>query len=71
MTRDKLNEEKRELQFKLLDIIAELERVRGYQVAIKDIIPVLKGLKVVYSIATDRVRYWSRIIKYSDLANEN
>lgn len=69
MTRETLTEEKRELQFMLLDIISELEQVMVCQLEITDIIPISRGLKVVYTVATDRVRQWSRTIKYSVLAN--
>lgn len=70
MTQRTLTEEKKELYLKLLDIIAELEQVDVYKIDIAEIIPIGKGLKVVYTVATDRVRQWSRTIKYSDLANE-
>lgn len=71
MTRDKLIEGKREFQFKLMDIIAKLERAKANEIVIIDIIPIAKGLKVTYAIVWDLNRRWSRVISYSDLANEN
>lgn len=71
MAQRTLTEEKEELKFKLLNIIAKLERIKVYQLNIEDIIPISKGLKVVYTTATDKVRKWRRTIKYSDLANND
>lgn len=70
MTQRTLTEEKKELHFKLLEIIAKLEQVKVYKLGIVNIIPIGKGLKVVYTVTRDRVIQWSRTIKYSDLANE-
>lgn len=70
MTQRTLTEEKEDLIVKLSDIISRLEKVKIYQIDITDIIPTIRGLKVVYNVATDRVRQWSRTIKYSDLANK-
>lgn len=70
MKQKTLTEETEDLYFKLLHIIAKIEQVKLYQINIIDITPVLKGLKVIYSVATDRVIQWSRVINYSTLANE-
>lgn len=70
MKQKTLTEEKEELKVKLLDIISKAEKVTVYRIDITDIIPTIRGLKVVYTVATDKVRKWSRTIKYSDLYNE-
>lgn len=71
MTQRTLTEEKLELRVKLMGIIAKLERAEANEIALIDIIPIAIGLKVIYEIAWDMNKRWSRIIKYSDLANEN
>lgn len=71
MTQRTLTKEKQELHFKLLDIIAKLEQVKVYEIGLIDVIPISKGLKVIYKITWDQNRKWARTIKYSDLSNEN
>lgn len=69
MERTTLTEEKRELSFKLLELLAKKESVKVYNINIKSIIPIGKGLRVDYAVTTNKVQQWSRTIKYSDLAN--
>lgn len=70
MKEKRLTEEKEDLMIILLDIISSLEQVMVCQIDITNVIPISRGLKVVYTVATDRVRQWSRVINYSTLANE-
>lgn len=71
MTRNELTEEKRELNLLLSKIIAKHEQAQANEIILIDIIPIAKGLKVIYEIVWDMNKKWSRTIKYSDLANEN
>lgn len=71
MKQKTLTEEKGELILKLLVIISKLEKITIHRLNIVDIVPISKGLKVAYTVTTDKVRQWSKIIKYSDLANED
>ncbi len=69
MTQRTLTEEKEELKFRLLDTIARLEKIKIYCIDIIDIIPIVKGLKIIYTIGIHNPKKFSRTIKYSDLGN--
>ena len=64
-----LNEEKRELNDLLLHILCKLEQLTVEEIELQSIIPVFKGLKVVYKTSKSNVQRWARTIKYSELAN--
>ena len=69
MVRNELTEEKRELNLVLSNIIAEREKQSVYIINILDIIPIIRGLKIVYTIGINNPKKFSRVVSYSDLAN--
>lgn len=64
-----LHEEKQQLLNVILHIIADLEELTTDKIELLQIIPVLKGLKVVYKTAKVFNQKYARTIKYSELAN--
>ena len=69
MSQKTLNEEKRELNELLLHILCKWEQLTAEEIELHNIIPVFKGLKVVYKTSRSKVQRWARTIKYSELAN--
>lgn len=71
MTQRTLTEEKRELNLVLSKIIAKNEQAEANEIVLIDIIPIAKGLKVVYKTSKSAVQRWARTVRYSDLANND
>lgn len=69
MSQMTLNEEKEELNDMLLDFLCKWERLDAEDIEIIDIIPVFKGLKVVYKTSRNQDQKWARTIKYRALAD--
>ena len=69
MSKKTLNEEKQELNDMLLTFLCKWERLDTDDIEIIDIIPVFKGLKVVYKTSRNQVQKWARTIKYRALAD--
>ncbi len=69
MSQKTLNEEKQELNDILLNFLCKWERLDTDDIKIIDIIPVSRGLKVIYKTNKSQVQKWARTIKYRDLAN--
>lgn len=64
-----LTEEKQELNNILLTFLCRWEQLDTDDIEIIDIIPVSRGLKVIYKTTKSQDQKWARTIKYKDLAN--
>lgn len=69
MSQMTLNEEKEELNDMLLDFLCKWERLDADDIEIINIIPVSRGLKVIYKTSRNQVQRWARTIKYRALAD--
>ena len=69
MSQRTLNEEKEELKDILSNFLCKWEHLDAEDIKIIDIIPVSRGLKVIYKTSKSQVQKWARTIKYKDLAN--
>lgn len=69
MSQKTLNEEKEELNDMLLDFLCKWERLDADGIEIINIIPVSRGLKVIYKTPKSQVQKWARTVRYRELAN--
>lgn len=69
MSQMTLNEEKEELNDMLLNFLCKWELLDTDNIEIIDIIPVSRGLKVIYKTSRNQVQKWARTIKYRALAD--
>ena len=69
MSQKTLNEERQELKDILSNFLCKWEQLDTNDIEIIDIIPVSRGLKVIYKTPKSQVQKWARTIKYKDLAN--
>lgn len=69
MSQMTLNEEKEELNDMLLDFLSKREQLDVENIEIINVIPVSRGLKVIYKTSKNQVQKWARTIKYRALAD--